>query len=85
MKRFIIFVLFSIFLSYPISSGAAGDNASQGGLFPLLQFPVGEGATPKSGASLEEGKEEGKKTKEEAQKKMDKKVDDAIKDAWEEK
>ena len=90
MKRWIVFVLFSILISCPAVSGAAADTSDSGsGLslgFPLLDILGMD--NPDSKASKEK-KEKEKKEEEEAIKKkekekqvLDKKVDDAIKNAW---
>ncbi len=88
MKSWIIFVLFSILLSYPAVPGAADDTMDTGkGTFlgfPLLKVPMG--STPDSGAVKEKkGKEEPRNDEKREKEIRDKKVDDAINKAWEEK
>ncbi|MGA2401406.1 MAG: hypothetical protein ABSG91_06840 [Syntrophobacteraceae bacterium] len=88
MKKWIMFVLFSILLSCPALSGAADDifDPGKGTLFsyPFFKIPFGEDqdsnvAREKTGDG--EVRNDPKKEKEI----RDKKVDDAIKKAWEEK
>ena len=85
MKRWIIFVLFSILLSYPAVSGAVDDTFDTGRTtmfnYPFLKFPIGAGAT-KDNKVEEEPQNDPKKEKQQI---LDKKVDDAIKKAWQEK
>ena len=88
MKRWIIFVLFSILLTYPAVSGVADDTFEPGRSNPL-NFPLFNiltGSNPDSGAAKEK-KEEGEARNDDKKEKetRDKKVDDAIKKAWEEK
>ncbi|MHC1725983.1 MAG: hypothetical protein AB9866_08270 [Syntrophobacteraceae bacterium] len=86
MKRWIIFVLFSIFLSYPTLSGAGTDHFDRGQStffdVPLMKIPVG--GKPESRAATEkQGEGEEKSDQDKEKEAMDKKVDDAIKKAWE--
>ena len=88
MKRWIVFVLFSILLGYLAVSGAGDDQLDPGRAnpfnFPLLKVPIG--STPDSGAVKEKkGEGEARNDKKREKEILDKKVDDAIKKAWEEK
>ncbi len=90
MKRWIIFVLFSILLSYPAVSGAADDTFDTGKStmfgYQFLKFPIGAGANPDSNAAKDDkGEGEAQKARDKEKQILDKKVDDAIKKAWEEK
>jgi hypothetical protein len=82
MKRWIIFVLFSIFLSYPTLSGAATDFFDRGQStffnYPLVNIPI-ESIPESKGETETKGEGEAKKDVEQEKKIMDKKVDDAIK------
>jgi hypothetical protein len=75
MKRWIIFVLFSILLTYPAVSVLADDTSSAGS--PSSSF----GSHRHSKKKKDDESPEKKKEKEI----RDKKIDDAIKKAWEEK
>jgi hypothetical protein len=85
MKRWIVFILFSILLSYPAVSGAIDDTFDTGRttMFncPFLKVPIGDGAA-KDKKEDEQASHDDKKEKAAA---LDKKVDDAIKKAWGEK
>ena len=88
MRRWILSVLFSILLSCPAVSGAAGDAPDLGKatLFDLQFFKLPIGASPPSnavGGKKEEG--EAKSDESKAKESLDKKVDDAINKAREEK
>jgi hypothetical protein len=83
MKRWIIFAVFSVFLSYPAVSDA-GDSLFDTGKstmfnYPFMQIPIGGTADPNKDKKDEK---EAKKDPEQEKKVMDKKVDDAIKKAW---
>jgi hypothetical protein len=86
MKRWILSVLFSIFLSCPAVSYAAGDAPDLGKAtlidLELFKFPFG--ANPDSNA-VKEKKGEGEARYDEKKEKeiQEKKVDDAIRKAWE--
>jgi hypothetical protein len=89
MRRLVIFVLFSILLSYPALSAIAADDTFDQGktnpiALPFLQFPVGENYGYKTAGDktteVDPKAEEKKKNDI-----LDKKVDEAIKKAWEEK
>jgi hypothetical protein len=88
MKRWVLSVLFSLFLSYPVVSAAANDPLDVGRAtmfdFQFLKLPFG--AVPDSD-TVKEKKGEGEARNDEKKEKeiLDKKVDDAIKKAWEEK
>ena len=88
MKRWIIFILFSILLSYPVVSGAADDTFAPGkgtslGL-PFLQIPTD--SIPDSGTAKDKKGEKEARNDDKREKEIrDKKIDDAIKKAWEEK
>ena len=88
MKRWVLSVLFPIFLSYPAVWGAAGDAPDLGKAtlldFELLKIPIG--ANPHSNVVSEKKREGEAKNDEKKEKEiLNKKVDDAIKKAWEEK
>ncbi|MGA2028032.1 MAG: hypothetical protein ABSH17_13345 [Syntrophobacteraceae bacterium] len=88
MKRWIIFILFSILLSYPAVPDAA-DNSFDPGKgtsfsYPFMQVPID--SPPDSGAAKgEKGQGEARNDDKKEKQIRDKKVDDAIKKAWEEK
>lgn len=88
MKRWIIFILFSIFLSYPTVSGAASDffDRGQGTFFnyPLVNIPI-DANTDSKAETVTKGEGEVKHDEQKEKKILDKKVDDAIKKAWEAK
>ncbi|MGO8945067.1 MAG: hypothetical protein ACLQJ7_15510 [Syntrophobacteraceae bacterium] len=88
MKRWIIFVLFAILLSYPAVSGAGDDTFAPGhgtsfGL-PFMSLPID--SPPDSGDQKVKNADKEAKYDEQKQKEIrDKKIDDAIKQAWEQK
>ncbi|HIJ75666.1 MAG TPA: hypothetical protein HPP81_03020 [Deltaproteobacteria bacterium] len=88
MKRWIIFVLFSILLSYPAISGAGDDTFEPGKgtsfSYPFLKIPTD--SIPDSGAAKDKkGEKEARNDDKKEKEIRDKKIDDAIKKAWEEK
>jgi hypothetical protein len=88
MKRWIISVLFAIFVSNPAVLGAADDQLNPGKaiLFDFTFFKIPIGSNPDSNAAKEKKEEGAAKNDETKEKeKQDKKVDDAIRKAWEER
>ncbi len=88
MRRWIIFVLCLLLLSYLAVSSAADDTLDPGKgtsfNYPFLKYPIG--LAPESGAAKDKnGQGEVKNDPEREKAIQDKKVDDAIKKAWEEK
>lgn len=87
MKRWIIFVLFSILLSYPAVSAVADSTPDTGKTsmfnYPFLQFPLDSPGG--SGAGEKKWDGEVKKAEKKEKETTDKKVDDAIAKAWETK
>ncbi len=87
MKRWIIFILFSILLSYPAVTGAADSSFDPGKgtsfSYPFMTVPID--SIPDSGVKEKKGEIEAKYDAKKEKEIRDKKVDDAIKKAWEEK
>ncbi len=88
MKRWIIFVLFSLLLSYLAVPAGADDTFDPGKgtsfNYPLLKYPIG--SPPESSAAKDKNGQGEVRNDEKREKAIqDKKVDDAIKKAWEEK
>jgi len=88
MKRWIIFILFAILLSYPVVSGAADDTFEPGKgtsfSYPFMKVPI-DSVPDSSPAMDKKGEKEARNDDKKEKEIRDKKIDDAIKKAWGEK
>jgi hypothetical protein len=88
MKRWIIFVLFAILLSYPAVSGAGDDTFApgKGTCFgcPFMTVPI-DPPSDSGDLKAKNGDKEARYDEQKEKEIRDKKIDDAIKQAWEQK